>query len=301
MQIDRLFQIVYLLMERKCVTAKDLAQRFEVSVRTVYRDIDTLSAAGVPVYANRGKGGGIRLMDDFVLNRSLLSEKEQNDILASLQGLRAIQVPQTESVLTKLAALFGKNQTSWIDVDFSSWGGGLQEREKFEQLQNAVVQAHVVSFDYFAITGEKSERTVEPLKILFKGMSWYLYGFCRARQDFRVFKISRIKNLTVLDEIFTRAVPEHVFPTTDSGPKMETILLKMKVDSSMAFRVYDEFDADAIVINPDASYTVTIRFPKNEWLYGYLLSFGAGAEVLEPPELRQEIAAQIKQISQKYH
>jgi predicted DNA-binding transcriptional regulator YafY len=300
MQMNRLFEIVYLLMEQKNVTAKELAERFEVSTRTIYRDIETLSEAGIPVYANRGTGGGIRLMDDFVLNKSILSEKEQDDILASLQGLSAIQVPDVEPVLTKLAALFGKSHKSWIDVDFSHWGGGVQEREKFILLKDAILHSKVLSFDYYSTMGEKTSRTAEPLKLLFKGQGWYLYAFCRARQDTRVFKISRMKNLTETGEVFDRPIPDTVYLESETIYKPKMLTVKLKLDASMAYRVYDEFEDGNTVQNEDGSFLVTIDFPEGEWMYGFFLSFGNAAEVLEPPEIRQAMKNQLKNILSRY-
>lgn len=124
MKINRLFEIVYLLMDKKSMTAKDLAAHFEVSVRTVLRDIDTLAVAGIPIYTTQGKGGGVRLMDGYVLSKSVLTDKEQTDILSALQSLHAVSVPDVEPVLGKLRALFNKNATSWIDIDFSPWESG---------------------------------------------------------------------------------------------------------------------------------------------------------------------------------
>lgn len=300
MHMNRLFEIVYLLMEQKNITAKKLAEHFEVSVRTIYRDIDALSEAGFPVYASRGTGGGIHLLDDFVLNKSLLSEGEQNHILASLQGLKAIQVPDVEPVLTKLAALFGKNRSSWIDVDFSNWGGGLQEREKFILLKDTILHSQLITFQYYSSMGEKTSRTVEPLKLLFKGQGWYLYGFCRIRQDYRIFKISRMKNLKAVDEIFDRAIPDTVLSETEQiyQPNMRT--LKLKIDASMAYRVYDEFNDGNVIQNEDGSFLVTLDFPQGEWMYGLLLSFGETAEVLEPADIRTRFIEYLKNTLGKY-
>ncbi len=300
MQMNRLFEIVYLLMERKNVTAKELAERFEVSTRTVYRDIDTLSMAGIPVYASRGMGGGIRLMDDFVLDKSLLSEAEQNDILASLQGLSAIQVPDVEPVLNKLGALFGKNQTSWIEVDFSHWGGGEQERDKFALLKDAILHSTVVSFDYFSTNGQKTSRIVEPLKLLFKGQGWYLFGFCRERRDLRMFKISRIKKLLSLNQTFNRAIPATSFDKTEYSYPQNMIILKLKIEASLAYRVYDEFEEENIIKNEDGSFTVTAAFPKGDWVYGYILSLGGAAQVLEPADIREAIIIKLKDTLKKY-
>ena len=165
MQINRLFEIVYILLDKKTITAKELSERFEVSVRTIYRDIDTLSIAGIPVYTNKGKGGGISLMDDFVLNKSVLSEKEQNEILMSLQSLNAMKFLDVEPVLKRLSTIFNKESTNWIDVDFSKWGSDDSEKEKFNTIKTAIISTKIINFDYFSSYGEKTLRTVEPLKL----------------------------------------------------------------------------------------------------------------------------------------
>ncbi|HEX2985343.1 MAG TPA: YafY family protein [Caproiciproducens sp.] len=300
MQMNRLFEIIYLLMERKSVTAKELAEHFEVSPRTIYRDIETLSAAGIPVYASRGTGGGIRIMDEFVLNKSVLSEQERGEILASLQGLSAIRSPDAAPVLAKLGALFGGSGASWIDVDFSCWGGGDAERHKFTLLKTAILQKRVIAFDYYGSDGGKSERAAEPLKLLFKGMAWYLYAFCRVKQAFRIFKITRMKNLSLREENFDRPIPEHVFEQTDTASSHKTISFHLKIDASFAFRVYDEFDPESVQKNPDGSFTVGMTVPQGGWIFGFLLSFGECAEVLEPDWLRREVAERAEKILKLY-
>lgn len=300
MQINRLFEIVYLLMEQESVTARELAEHFEVSVRTIYRDIDTLSGAGIPVYAGRGRNGGIRLMERFTLSKSLLSEKEQGEILASLQGLNAIRAPDVEPVLRKLAALFGNKNTSWLDVDFSRWGSGEEERKMFLLLKTAILEKRVITFLYFSSRGQKTEREAEPLKLLFKGQNWYLYGFCRQKQTCRVFKITRMKNLSVTDETFDRTMPKTPIEGVDQPYKGRLISLKLRLDASQAFRVCDEFTKEQIEKNQDGSFTVTTAFPEGEWIYGYLLSFGAAAEVLEPENVRRETVQRLRKTLERY-
>lgn len=300
MQINRLFEIVYLLMERESVTAGELAERFEVSVRTVYRDIDTLSGAGIPVYAGRGRNGGIRLMERFTLSKSLLSEKEQSDILASLQGFSATRAPDVEPVLRKLAALFGNKNTSWLDVDFSRWGSGEEERKMFPLLKTAILGRRVITFQYFSSYGQKTERAVEPLKLLFKGQNWYLYGFCRQKQACRVFKITRMKKLSITDETFDRAIPETPIEGVDQPYKGKMVPLRLRLDASQAFRVYDEFTDDQIEKNEDGSFTATTAFPEGEWIYGYILSFGAAAQVLEPEDVRRETVKRLRETLKQY-
>lgn len=298
MQINRLFEIVYILLDKKVVTAKDLSERFEVSQRTIYRDIDTLSSAGIPIYTNKGKGGGISLMDDFILNKSLLSEQEQNEILMSLQSLNAVNYQEHEPVLSKLSILFNKQGMNWIDVDFSRWGSDDSERERFSLLKTAILKGKVVTFAYYSSYGVKTERKVEPVKILFKGQSWYIYGYCREKSDFRIFKITRMNHLEVLDETFKRAIPADIWDKAqDHTQKMVNLVLR--IDEKMAFRLYDEFDQASIIKNKDGSFEVRASFPE-EWVYGYLMSYGADIEVLEPKQVRETIKLKFEESLKKY-
>lgn len=298
MQINRLFEMVYLLLERGSMTAGELAERFEVSTRTVYRDLDTLSGAGIPVYASKGKGGGIRLLPDFVLNRSLLSDEEQNSILASLQGLAAVQAPEAEAVLGKLAGLFGKKREPWLEVDFVRWGGGEDEQAQFLTLRDAVVNGNVLRFTYYGSEGGPSARITEPLKIIFKGQSWYLYAFCRMRGAYRLFKLSRMKDAETLDERFERQEsPRPVFGEPYQG---ELIPLRLRLDRSMGFRVYDEFPPDRIQRLENGDFIAELDMPRGEWAYGFILSFGTAAEVLSPPEIREEVQKRLKALLARY-
>lgn len=299
MQINRLLEIVYILLSKKTVTAKELSEHFEVSIRTIYRDVDTLSAAGIPIYTNKGKGGGISMIDNYVLNKSMLSDQEQNEILMSLQSLNAVKVPDIESVLNKLSVLFNKQGMNWIDVDFSNWSSDDSEKEKFNMLKIAILSRTIVTFDYFSSYGEKTERNVEPTKLIFKGRSWYLYGFCKEKKDFRIFKITRIKNLCHLNETFKRDIPKDIWSNFQScNNRMITLVLK--IEDKMAYRIYDEFEQDCIQKNEDGSFNVTVTFPEDEWVYGYILSYGNFAEVLEPKHIREIIKRKFEEGLKKY-
>ena len=300
MQINRLFEIVYILLDKKTITAKELSEHFEVSVRTIYRDIDTLSIAGIPIYTNKGKGGGISLIEDFVLNKSVLSEKEQNEILMSLQSLNAMKFLDVEPVLKRLSTIFNKESTNWIDVDFSQWGSDDSEKEKFNIIKTAIISTKMVSFDYFSSYGEKTLRTVEPLKLIFKGQGWYLYGFCRLKGEFRIFKITRIKNLSLLNETFKREIPNDIWGEGDKSYKNKMVTLILKIDERMAYRLYDEFDQENIVKNSDGSFTATTTFPDGDWIYGYVMSYGEYAEVIEPKDIREIIKRKFEEGLKKY-
>ena len=146
MQINRFFEMIYILLDKKTVTAKELAERFEVSVRTIYRDIEILSQAGIPVYATRGKGGGISLLDNFVLDKSLISDSEQTEIISALGAMSVLPNIDNTTVKDKLASLFRKDDASWIGVDFSDWSKG--QKTVFDNLKEAVIKKRISEIEY---------------------------------------------------------------------------------------------------------------------------------------------------------
>lgn len=292
MQIDRMLQIVYILLNRKTITASKLAERFEVSQRTIYRDIDALCQAGIPVYTSKGKNGGISILDNFVLNKSVFSKGEQNEIIAALQSLSAVNYPEADRVLSKLSNIFDSKSNDWIEIDFSGWGNSKQEM--LASIKNAVINKKVISFEYYNTYREKALRTVEPLQLLFKGKAWYLKAFCRAKRSMRLFKLSRIKNIQILDEHFNRQLENEASVAFDIGPDKNIVDIMMKIHSSQAYRVYDEFDDAQISLNEDGSFTICVSYPEDEWVYGYILSFGMYAEVIEPARIKKIIKEQLE-------
>lgn len=301
MQISRLFEIVYILLDKKIVTAKELSEHFEVSVRTIYRDIDVLSASGIPIYTSKGKGGGISLVDNFVLNKSVLSDREQKEILMSLQSLNAMKFLDIEPVLKKMTAVFSNETIDWIDVDFSEWGSNDSEKEKFNTIKTAIFDNKVISFDYFNSNGQKSLRNIEPAKIVFKGQGWYVYGFCRFKNEFRIFKITRIKNLNILEETFVRRdALTNSLNNVNKSYKEKMIKLNLKIDERMAYRVYDEFEEENILKNSDGSFNITVIMPEGDWIFGYIMSYGEYAEVIEPQYIRDTIKQKFEEGLKKY-
>ena len=298
MEQSRLFKIVYHLLEKGKSTAPELAEKFEVSIRTIYRDLDTISAAGIPIYATQGKGGGIFIMQDFVLNKSLLSEQEKEQILMALQGISATEYNQTDELLIKLGGLFQSKITNWIEVDFSEWYKNTPNYNVFNLIKNAIFNQNMITFSYFAQEGNYSNRTVEPIKLIFKNKDWYLYGFCLLRNDFRFFKLTRIKDLEISSDTFRRAV--------ENIPKVETVIknknfihAKLKFSPKVAFRVYDEFTDDVSKDNQGNLY-VNIDLPDNETLFSYILSFGDNIEILEPDYLRHSMKEKLALMLEKY-
>ena len=298
MQISRLFEIVYLLLERRSVTARELAERFEVSPRTIYRDVDALAQAGIPVYADRGQGGGIRLMEQFVLNKSLLSVKERRELLASVQGMQAVREEEVQPLLEKLSSLFGAEREDWIEVDFSPWTSSGELGKYFQLLKEAILNRQVVCFSYSAANGSTVERTAEPHRLFFRGYDWYLLAWCRIRSDFRYFKLPRMRGLATLPEHFEkRNIPERESAYEQPDSQIE---LTVRASPRMAYRVYDEFPPDFWEKEENGSFLIRFAMPQNEWLYSYLLGYGPELEVIAPPQVREELLERAEKILKNY-
>lgn len=297
MKDNRLFRILYYILEKGKVTASELADKFEVSVRTIYRDIDSISSAGIPIYALQGKGGGIEIAEDFVLSKSLLSENEKQQIMSSLQGLDNTAIQHENELLTKLSALFKMKNTSWIEVDFNNWQNNKLYEKTFNDIKSAIISKNIVSFTYFSSNEKGTSRSVKPVRLLFKSQDWYLYAFCLLRNDFRYFKLSRIKNLEVHNEKFDDNFEDAILKK--EMPHENTVHIKVKFDRKVAFRVYDEINGE-IIEDDEGNLYAEIEIPNDYNLFNYIFSFGDGAEVLEPKEIRMQIKEMINKMAGKY-
>ena len=286
MQINRLFEIVYLLLDKKTMTAQELADRFEVSKRTILRDIDILSAAKIPIYTIRGKGGGISIMDGHVINKAALSTDEQNQILFALKSLKATD-ENTNQVIDKLSTLFQKDDVDWIEVDFSRWGQGKRDNIRFNLLKTAILGKMTICFEYVSSYGEKTIREVCPLKLIFKSKSWYLQGFCKDKNDYRTFKLNRMLNVTKTNESF---IDKNYLPQPmEASENQSNSLIEFEFAPCVAYRVYDEFDEGCIDVGDNGYLHVFARLPEDNWLYGFIMSFGKDITVLRPLHVRENI------------
>ena len=298
MQIDRLFQIVLILLNKKTITAKKLSEHFNVSIRTIYRDIETLSFAGIPIYSLRGKNGGIKLLESYVLDKSLLSSKEQNEILYALESLKASNYPDVDEVLKKLNLIFNKSSDYWIEVDFSRYGSN--DNTLFNNIKKAILNSQAVKFTYFNTNGETSQRTVNPLKIWFKEKAWYLFAYCQKKNEIRQFKINRIKNLTLTNEYFERKSINYNINSNDNDISKKIVKIIVEVDKSQAYRVYDEFSEENISKAENGNFKVIMENYENEWLYGYLLSFGEYLKIIAPERIKNILSHKIEQMKKNY-
>ena len=297
MKDNRLFRILYYILEKEKVTANELADKFEVSVRTIYRDIDSISSVGVPIFTTQGKGGGIKIDNEFILNKSLFDTNEKEQIIAALQGLEKTNEAYKSELITKLSALFKIKNSNWIEIDFTSWGSNNTYQDLFNALKTTIINKNIISFSYNSSKAEKINRKVKPIRLLFKEQDWYLYAFCLLRNDFRYFKLSRMKDLEVLamnyEDNFENMVLKREIKHED------IVNIKLKFNKSVEFRVYDEFN-EAIVEDEKGNLYVEIKIPNNYKLYNYIFSFGSNVEILEPKEIRNQFKNIIDELAKKY-
>lgn len=327
--LNRLVSIIYILLNKGTVTAGELAERFEVSVRTIYRDIEQLSMAGIPVYARKGKGGGISLTDNFVLDRMVISEEEQQRILAALASLRETGACEEEEILQKLGTFFRTDVPDWVAIDFSDWSG--RRKDLYEQFRQAILGRRVIAFDYYGQYGEMSRRTVEPLQLLFKEYTWYLRAYCRKREAMRLFKIRRMKRVEILEETFEAGHPTktdlacygdksgrcekgerslfqtdlacHREMSDDAVNEQDAIKpekIVFRIDKKEAYRVYDRFEEEEITVLPEGDFLITMDCLLDDWVYGFILSFGPSAKVISPEAVKEKMAEKIREMYRNY-
>ncbi len=294
--INRQLGMVYILMKQGTVTAAELSERFEVSVRTIYRDMDTLSAAGIPIYAKKGKNGGICLTEQFVLDKMLLTQKEQQEILSGLISLRETGAEKEDTALQKLGAFFRTDPVDWLAIDLSDWSG--RRKQLYENIREAILGRRLIQFDYYGQSGQMSHRTVEPVQLLFKEYTWYLKAFCRERNAWRIFKLFRMKRLEVLDELF---VPRQDCAQEEKEEACRPFtVIDIWIDQKEAYRIYDRFEEDEIEVLPDGNFMVHMHADVDDWVYGVILGFGPSARVLAPPQIRSEVRRRILGMARWY-
>lgn len=299
MQTKRLFDIIYLLLTHQHITAKELSEHCQVSIRTIYRDIDRISQAGIPIYTQKGNGGGVSLLSDFVLDKVLLNQSERQSILQALQAQDALNVDEsTADTLTKLSALFGQINEPWLAIDLSRW---YETDDYFEHIKSAILLKQVISFTYYNAKGQCSVREVEPLQLVFKSMSWYLKAYCLKTLSVRFFKLSRMTSLVIKPQSFSRRglLVENQEKKKYSEQKM--LHLVMQVSKHLAYRIYDDFPLDTISRLTNGDFLIDGMFPKEAWLYSYILSLGEHAKVMAPDLLKLDLIEKIERMRALYH
>lgn len=289
MKIDRLIGILSLLLQKDTVTAPELAEHFEVSRRTINRDIEDLCKAGIPIVTRQGSGGGISIMDSYKISKTLITNAEMQDILAGLRSLDSVNgTNQYKQLMEKLSAgssdfLVG-NQS--VLIDLSSWYRD-SLAPKIQAIRNAIESCRKISFYYYSPGGE-SMRSIEPYYLIFRWSSWYVWGWCGKRQDYRLFKLNRLEQLTITESVFIKrqvTLPdlsdERIFPSE--------IHVRALFQSECKWRLVEEFGTECYEEQADGKLLFRGDYTDKENLISWILSFGDRAELLEPKNIRKEI------------
>lgn len=300
MKIDRLIGILSVLLQEEIITAPELADKFEVSRRTINRDIEDLCKAGIPITTTQGSGGGIRIMDGYRMDRTLLTSKDMQMILAGLRSLDSVSGSHYYGQLMEKIKAGSSDFVSGRDsilIDLSSWYKDTLA-PKIELIQNAVEERNLLTFQYYAPKGN-SKRSIEPYYLVFKWSSWYVWGWCTEKKDFRLFKLNRMDAL--LKEYATfipREVPmpnlsdEKIFP---GGIKVKALFTR---DSQ--WRLVEEFGIHCFTENEDGTLLFTADYTEKENLLSWLLTFGDKVKVLEPAWVQEELIRIAKNIIKAY-
>ncbi len=299
MKIDRLIGILTCLLQNEKVTAPKLAKQFEVSRRTIMRDIDTLAQSGIPIATTQGGDGGIFIMEGYKLDKSFLTVDEFENIIAGLKGLESIsRTSGIERLIQKLSpnrdAMVSLNEHILINLS-SHYKDSLSE--KIGIIKKAISDRKLIEFDYYYSKGE-TKRRIEPYFIQFKWTSWYVFGWCLEREDFRLFKLNRLWGLTFTDigfnprEITCEAIEKDVLTP-------EPYNLKLMFDKSIRFRLIEDWGLNCYT-ETDEGLLLEINYTNRDFIISWVLGFGGKVTVLEPEDFRNEIVQTAKKILALY-
>lgn len=295
---ERLISMMNYLIRKENVTAEELSMHFSVSQRTIYRDIEALSRLGFPIYTEKGRNGGIRLLDGYRVDSFLLTRKEKDVLLDSLKALSLSGRKELEDIIGKFESLgTAEKESERIEIDWTNWRGRSEEYEKFENIRSALEKRRLIEFDYHNSPGGDSHRTAEPITLLFKAYSWYLKAYCRTSDAFKVFKLSRITDLKIRAENYQRKVyPEEKKLERSMGEMMEVAL---RFSEKVAYRVYDEFPSSSIE-KKSGYLLVRTQLEDGNYLVPYLLSFENELIVLSPVSLKERVLKEVEKIVGNY-
>ena len=307
MKIERLLSIIVILLERKKVPAPRLAEIFEVTTRTIYRDIDTLNAAGIPIVTYPGINGGVGILEEFKIEKNLFTSEDLASLLTGLSSINStFSSSEITNALIKLKGIIPEKKlkdiekkTNRIIIDLTPWKNTNNVSSDLKNIKSAMDKNKILTFKYEDRQRKKSMRKIEPYRIILKGNDWYVEGFCILREDFRYFKLSRISGLKVTNKSFIpREIPE---TEPENGPIRENIIrLKVSVDESLKGEFTELYGEQCFISRKNNKYKADIPFADNEYSYRLLMGFADKCEILEPENIREEFISRIKKAAGFY-
>ena len=307
MKIDRIISIILTLLQEDRVSSKKLAETYEVSQRTIFRDLETINAAGVPIVSFTGINGGAEILKEFKIEKGFFNEKDLTHILLGLSSISNISDKELVHTISKIKSFIPKEKTkeverksSQISLDLKSWHGNKILYQNLDLIKKAFNEDKLVSFRYIDKEGKLSDRIVEPYQLILKDGIWYLKGFCLERYDFRTFKILRIKSLVIKEEIFKPRdfimedlsgenwIEKHIFP------------IKIEIDETILDKILERCDDEAIEKLDYGKYLVDFPFVDDDYAFEVLLSYGNKCKCLEPQWVKEKYLKKVREILENY-
>ncbi|ANE46123.1 transcriptional regulator [Paenibacillus swuensis] len=299
MKLERLISMIYMLLNNEVLSASVLAEKYGVSQRTIYRDIDAICAAGIPVVSYQGVHGGYGIMEEYKMDRSLLGSYDVGSLVTLLHSMSTVfEDDKAMETMQRLQTIQPDHAPTTLTMDM---GSRQTHQDQLKRLRDAIHDRNVLQFQYMNTKNERTKRAVEGIRLMFKHGTWYLYGYCRERKDYREFRLSRIAELNVTTTLFgphaiTEANPRQASarPLADASEKVQVVVRF----TDLLARAMDYFGhLDTIAYDEEGALRITLNIPRSleaEWLYSILLSFGNKAEIMEPVEVRSRMKSHIE-------
>lgn len=308
MKIDRLVSIIMLLLEKDRISAGEMADMFEVTPRTIYRDIDSINMAGIPVHAIPGVGGGFEIMQQYKVEKNIFSTSDLSAILMGLSNMSTVmRGEELVNAFAKVKSFIPAEQAKDIElkanqiyIDLTPWIDNRNIQSYLELIKTAIQDNRLLSFDYADRYGNKSSRRAEPYQLVLKDSHWYWHGYCLERNDYRVFKISRTSNLSMEKAIFDpRTYKKPELGWDESLDKMQK-RITLRIHNTLRDRVLDYCSIDDFTPDGDLYCLVDFLFIENDYYYSILLSFGKRCECVGPKHVREELKRKVQEIADIY-
>ncbi|EJR58165.1 hypothetical protein IIO_04507 [Bacillus cereus VD115] len=301
MKLERLISIIFKLLNNEILSASSLADEFQVSPRTIYRDIEAICAAGIPVVSYQGTNGGFGIIKGYKFDKSLMGSYDILNLITVLSSLSNIfKDTEIEHTIDRLKLLDTNSNNKSLSVDLESHR---TEPNSLMNLRKAIHEKKVIHFNYISNKNEFTSREVEPIHLHYKFRNWYMYGYCRERQNYREFRISRMMGVTLTQEGFLQnhEIKDEIFYSKRNLVGFEDVVIWVSPNSLA--EALDQFQNSSKTINDDGSMTITISVYqplKAGWLKSILLSFGSGAKIVKPMELQSFLIDEAKKIIKVY-
>lgn len=302
MKIYRLLSIINVMLSKELVTAKYLAEKHEVSIKTIQRDIETLNMAGIPVYSKKGIHGGYGILDTYKLDSKLLSSQDITLMKSMLDGLSNVYNNKSlESLWEKLESAVIRSSdvgTAKMTVDFTPWNEDRSLQDKLNLISDAIVESRILSIEYHNSHGMCLLREIEPYELILRHGRWYVLAHCLQKQEMRTFKLNRISNIAIMDRFFNAR--DYKTLQNQVSKRHDGIKKVLQFKKSAYYRVVDIFNDDEIMEMTEEDITVETYLKIDPWLIFVILSFGEDVKVIEPNVLKDQIRNKIIKMNEIY-